>query len=124
CTGSATFHTRPFAMPAVTGAPYSGEESNEQVQTLSDGTHITHKNPGNKVWRDSQGRTRTERPLFSSPNGSDPNRPQVSVVEISDPIAGFYYVLDTQNKIAHRSAMAAPPGPQAGRVGGFTSSST
>ncbi|HVW85414.1 MAG TPA: hypothetical protein VHB50_12070, partial [Bryobacteraceae bacterium] len=54
----------PFAMRAITGAPYSAEEVVEQVQTLADGTHISQKPLSTKVYRDSLGRTRTEKPLF------------------------------------------------------------
>jgi hypothetical protein len=111
-TGSATFTVRALTPQAVTGAPYSGQQSNEQVQTLSDGTHITNSHLGPKEWRDSKGRTRSERPLFpGGPVGS--NMPQITLVEISDPVAGYHYVLDTQNKVAYRIAMSlaasAPP---------------
>ena len=46
----------------VQGAPYSATMSNEMVQTLSDGTHITQTSTGN-VARDSQGRTRQDAPF-------------------------------------------------------------
>ena len=104
-SGSATFHAPAFSMPVVVGAPYSGEETTEMVQTLADGTRITSTAPGRKVWRDSQGRTRTERSLFG--RGNIPTENQVMLVEISGPVAGVQYVLDTQNKVAHRLSMAA-----------------
>jgi hypothetical protein len=50
-----------FSDPIVTGAPYSAEETGENVQTLTDGTHITQKQVTTKFYRDSEGRTRTER---------------------------------------------------------------
>jgi hypothetical protein len=103
-TGSATFRPQSFAPRPVTGAAYSGEEVNETVQTLSDGTHITSKNVARRIWRDSQGRTCSERPLFPHSNdGGDPFL--MSIIEITDPVAGFQYVLDPQNKIAHRTAL-------------------
>ncbi len=46
----------------VTGAPYSATITNESVQTLSDGTHITQSSSGNTA-RDSQGRTRQDAPF-------------------------------------------------------------
>jgi hypothetical protein len=45
----------PFIEPALTGAPYSAEETQEHVQTLSDGTHIMQTNMHRKIYRDSQG---------------------------------------------------------------------
>jgi hypothetical protein len=51
--------------PVLLNAPYSGQMMTENSQTLADGTHI--KRPGGrheKTWRDSQGRVRTEGPIF------------------------------------------------------------
>lgn len=98
----------PFAMRPITGAPYSGEEVNETVQTLVDGTHITRTMPATKVYRDSSGRTRTERPMFRGPVGLAPNVPDSPIIiEIIDPVAQSRYTLDAQNKIAHRQESAA-----------------
>jgi hypothetical protein len=106
-SGTATFSVQRFMMPPITGAPYSGEETSQHVQTLADGTHITRSAPGRKIWRDSKGRTRTERPLFGNPMATS-GPPTVTVVEIEDPVAGYRYVLDTQNKVAHRMAINTP----------------
>jgi hypothetical protein len=104
--------------PLVTGAPYSGEEVTENVKVLTDGTKISQKMASRKVWRDSQGRIRSERAL-----GMGFNQAQTPVIiEISDPVAGFKYTLDTQNKVAHRQAM--PVMPTQGFVGASTSSSS
>jgi len=84
----------------VTGAPYSGEQTFERVQTLMDGTHITQKNTSEKTWRDSQGRTRIER-VLGGPNMK--NAPVM--IQISDPVAGYQYTLDTDNHVAHRMAL-------------------
>jgi hypothetical protein len=43
----------------VKGAPYSATITNESVQTLADGTHITQSSNGSTA-RDSQGRTRQD----------------------------------------------------------------
>jgi hypothetical protein len=109
-TGSATFGGTTYAMPAITGAPYSGEETSESVQTLADGTHITRKMPGRKIWRDADGRTRSERSMFFGPDGTD----SPVVIEIDDPVAGYRYTLETDRRIAHRVAMAQPPAMPAG----------
>jgi hypothetical protein len=104
-SGSAGFGPPHPVGPAVTGAPYSGEEVTENIKILTDGTRITQKMMGRKIWRDAEGRTRTERPL-----GMGPNQPSMPViVEITDPVAGFKYTLDTRKKIAHRQAI--PPMP-------------
>lgn len=75
----------------MSGAPYCAEVTTDHVQTLADGTHITQKTQSTKTCRDSQGRIRRE----TSPGG-------VQVVEISDPVSGFRYLLDVQNRVAHR----------------------
>lgn len=85
--------------PAITGAPYSAEQVSEGVQTLADGTHITRKVRVSKLYRDSEGRTRAERPAIV---GLSPNSPDVMIVEIFDPVSGFRYLLDTYNRVAHR----------------------
>lgn len=91
----------PLHAPVVTGAPYSAEQVSEGTQTLADGTHITEKARVSKLYRDSEGRTRVERPAFLG-WGSDSQ--DVMIVEISDPVSGFRYVLDPQNHVAHRFA--------------------
>jgi hypothetical protein len=101
----------PFLAPAPinprsvkTGAPYSADDVSEEIQTLADGTHITRTN-ATKVYRDSLGRTRRERPLFRAGRKAElaPDWPQV--VEIVDPVAKFKYVLDVSNKVAHRQQL-------------------
>jgi hypothetical protein len=131
-SGSATFNVAPFSPPAVTGAPYSGEEVRESFQTLVDGTHITHQMPaGQKTWRDSQGRVRTERGMM----GGNPNRQGApTFAQISDPVAGYLYVLDDVNHVAHRvkasannqrsGAMARPAGQAAQIAQGMTGASS
>jgi hypothetical protein len=105
-SGSFTTSVPTFNMPAVTGAPYSGEEVSETVQTLADGTHITRSGTVQRVYRDSQGRTRTERQLGGSARpGARPQAPVI--VEIRDPVAGLMYLLDTQGKVAHRITLSA-----------------
>jgi hypothetical protein len=61
--------------------------------------HITHKSQSTKTCRDSEGRTWRE----TSPGGAQ-------VVEIHDPVSGFRYVLDVQNRVAHRFAPPAEKG--------------
>jgi hypothetical protein len=92
------------AMPALLNAPFSGEEKRTNVQLLADGTRITQPIPtGAKVARDSQGRTRVERPLMATlPLPGRPARDPLMIVEINDPVEGYYYVLDPTKKVAYR----------------------
>ena len=93
--------TVPHHGAVVTGAPYSAEQVFDQTQTLADGTHITQKTLVNKVFRDSEGRTRKERPIFRGMNGTFED---LVIVEIVDPVSGFRYILDPYNHVAHRFA--------------------
>ena len=92
--------------PAVMGKPYSAEEVSERVETLANGTHIRNNPPARKIWRDFDGRTRTER---TRNFGRPAEKAGFVIVEIQDPVAGFFYVLDQENKVAHRLAMPERP---------------
>jgi len=114
-SGRATFGTprQPFAV--VAGAPYSAEPVSEIVQTLEGGAHITRTAPSRKIYRDAVGRTRTESYLNSPPAPAPSQNPRPLgplLVEIDDPAARVFYVLDAQRKIAHRGVLpvsTAPP---------------
>jgi hypothetical protein len=93
-------------MSPVTGQPYSGEMETEHTQTLSNGTHINQKREGSRVYRDSQGRTRTERWLSPPLLRLDAGKEQgPGLVQIYDPVEGYSYTLDPRNHIAHRVAV-------------------
>jgi len=89
------------------GVPYSGERVSENVQTLVDGTKITQATNNEKLWRDSEGRTRTERQIGAGPISD--GKSKLVLVEVRDPVAGFLYVLDDLAKVAHRFALTAGP---------------
>ncbi|MGB2777776.1 MAG: hypothetical protein WBC25_11810 [Candidatus Acidiferrum sp.] len=93
----------PISGSALAGppAPYSAVREFSSVQTLSDGTHITHKPTTEKIYRDSEGRERTERPFCGGPTGD----PGAMVITIRDPVSGYGYILDSENQIAHRYEM-------------------
>src|SRR5271170_2248926 len=93
------------AVRPVTGAPYSADQLTERSQTLADGTHITQGRRTVHLYRDSQGRTRTERPLVMPRQTED----WTPMTEVRDPIVGSTYVLDHQSKIAHRFALTEIP---------------
>jgi len=111
--GTMGFPGRRFAGTPVTGAPYSAQRVSEHVQIGTDGTRFTQTNQQETIYRDSQGRTRTERQTMMGRSGAQ----SPVAVEIVDPIAGFSYTLDTQNKVAHRVQLQTPE-RQAARNGG------
>jgi TonB family protein len=100
---------KPGALPPlVAGAPYSAEEHRVRTRMLEDGTRITENWPVQRKYRDTQGRTRVDRPLLTSPDA--PELPRI--VEIDDPGAGLQYILEPSHKIAHRFRLPPiPPAP-------------
>jgi hypothetical protein len=104
-SASVGFPGVPMPASAVTGMPYSGVREFEHSQTLADGTHVSQKNELQKIWRDADGRTRTERSMGPPWHTAD----MPTIIEITDPIAGYRYTLDQQRKIAHRVPIAPQP---------------
>jgi hypothetical protein len=96
-----------FPGPPVTGASYSAETSTETVQTLADGNRIDRTTTGT-VARDSQGRTRVEHTLPSMANVSRNSGPKQFII-ISDPVAGYTYMLDPLKEVAHRMPVKMGP---------------
>ncbi len=90
---------------AIKGAPYSGEQVSEDVRTLADGTHITQPPRIETLWRDSQGRTRSERTMNF---GFQQEKGAFVLVQINDPVGGYVYAIDDVNKVAYRSTIARP----------------
>ena len=100
----------------VTGAPYSAQIVIQRSETLSDGTHITQQSTG-AVYRDSAGRVRREMsmPALGSLTGSG-EAPRG--VFISDPVAGYHYVLHADTLTADRMPIPAGSGGFAGKERG------
>ena len=61
-SASFAFTAPAFQAPAIVGAPYCGDQVSERRQTLADGTNIVQPGVSWRSCRDSQGRTRFERP--------------------------------------------------------------
>ncbi len=103
----------------VKNAPYSAEMITESTQTLADGNHIRQSTTA-RVFRDSEGRTRTEQSLKGlgalAGNTNLPN-----VIFISDPVAGSTYALNPSAKTATKGGWmrpgrsGAPPANRAGQ---------
>jgi len=95
----------PFGAPTgapITGSPFSARQVNKTVQTLSDGTELENTQT-TLIYRDSQGRTRTEPVGTGGP------------ILIADPVAGVRITLLPDTKTARR--VAAPGLVAAGRGG-------
>jgi hypothetical protein len=88
--------------PPVTGAPYSATRTETDQQTLADGNVIkqTHTE---KVYRDAEGRTRTEATM-STPSGTTH-----TMITISDPVVGFVAHLNPADSTAMKMTMPKPP---------------
>jgi hypothetical protein len=108
--GAISFIAREFGFNSgktVTGAPYSAEQLTEHVQTLADGNRILN-NTATKVYRDSQGRTRTETTLPAFAGGPTPP----VMVTIADPVAGATYILNSATKTAQKVVLKPMNVPQ------------
>jgi hypothetical protein len=92
---------------AVTGAPYSAEETTQTTQTLADGNRIVNTSKS-KVYRDQQGRKRVEETLGNI-GGLSAAQPR-TVVMIDDPVANVHYSLHpdtlTAEKVETSGSMA------------------
>jgi len=100
----------------VTGAPYSGQEITEESQTLSNGNVISRKVQIN-VFRDSAGRTRTERTTTEGRPGQATTGQATThtLISIHDPVAGTSSELDATQRTAHTMTI---PGRGNGNGGG------
>jgi hypothetical protein len=85
----------------IIGKPYSAEQITEHQQTLLDGTHIRQTLQRTVFYRDSEGRTRTQRILM--PADQSVTSEGVGVIEINDPVAGVQYVIDPHSHTAQKS---------------------
>lgn len=90
-----------FGAP-VTGAPYSATKVDTHQQTLADGNAITHTRT-EKVYRDADGRTRTEG-TWTTPAGTSH-----TAITIFDPVAGFIAHLNPADSTAVKMTLPTPP---------------
>ena len=84
----------------VKGAPFSATASSESTQTLQDGTSI-HRTTSSALYRDSQGRFRREVTLSGFGPLQASGKPH-TMITIGDPVAGAHYMLDPEQKVAHK----------------------
>ncbi len=81
----------------VTGAPYSAYGTSETVTTTPDGGKVIRQNSV-RVWRDSDGRTRSEYDLTSI-GGPTPVEINSRLTVIDDPAARERYMLQPDGKV-------------------------
>jgi hypothetical protein len=92
-----------FGGKLVKGAPYSAEAVSENIQVLQDGNRIVRKNTS-MIYRDGEGRTRTEQTLRSiGPYATAGDPPQT--IMIFDPVASVHYMLEPNSKVARKMDM-------------------
>jgi hypothetical protein len=113
---------------ATANAPYSGHMSSQTVRTLQNGVHLNMQmNDQPMIYRDSLGRTRTDATMSQGPmiaRAAANFKPRIQrLPEISDPIAGFRYVIDDANRVAHRISIRMSQN-QAGTRAGLVSRPT
>lgn len=105
-----------FAMgqERIKGSPYSATGQIVQEQTLADGTAI-HKTTDFSMWRDAEGRWRSE---FTMKLGS--NDMSIRVVQVHDPVDGALLTWSVSDSLPLRSVMRmrmAQPLPNAKMAG-------
>ena len=86
----------------VKGVPFSGTLRTESTRVFADGNRI-HQEGSSKMWRDKDGRTRTEAEIMLPP-GLAQQPP--TLITISDPVAKVRYVLEPEKKIARKLPFA------------------
>ena len=90
---------------SMKGAPYSAEAVIESTQTLADGNRISKKTTG-LVYRDSEGRTRREEDVtITAKTATGIVTSPKKTISIVDPVGGYSYSLDPENKIAWQTPM-------------------
>lgn len=90
----------------IAGAPYSADIATTVVQTLSDGNTIRRVTKGH-VARDEQGRTYLQQNISGGPWAQ---KGPTTITFLSDPVAGYSYVLNPKTKKALRREFHARTG--------------
>jgi hypothetical protein len=99
----------------VKNAPYAADIVTETTLTMADGNHIRQSTTA-RVYRDSEGRTRSEQSVNLNGLAANANMPQM--VFINDPVAGLNYALNAKDRTAVKSnwmphSRGGPPPNQA-----------
>lgn len=100
--GAMSMHMDNMDVAPVKGAPFCATVTTEHTQLFADGNRI-HTTDSSTMCRDAEGRTRREASLNLLGAAGQQSMPKM--ITIIDPVAGFHYMLDSENKIAHKMAM-------------------
>jgi hypothetical protein len=92
----------------VKGIPFCANVTTDHNQSFADGNRI-HSTDSSTLCRDSEGRTRREAGLNLLGAGAE--KPASKLVTIVDPVAGVRYMLDANDKIAHKMTLPAAGAP-------------
>jgi hypothetical protein len=87
----------------VKGAPFSATATSETTSTLQDGS-VLHRTSHVSMYRDTQGRSRHE-VIFTGFGPLAASATPKKMVMISDPVAGVHFMLDDEQKVAHKSVL-------------------
>ena len=110
--GVIAMHIEDMDTPTVKGIPFCATITTEHTQSFADGNRI-HTSDTSMSCRDSEGRTRREAGLNLL--GVGPQNAAPKLITIFDPVARVRYMLDPDNKVAHK--MALPSAQGAGSTG-------
>ena len=97
--------TKFAAGKVVKGAPFSATAVTESTQTLGDGNQIIQRSE-TRMYRDSEGRTRDEGQMDTI--GKWKSSDDVQVVFINDPVSGFTYTLNPNDRTAFKYNVYLP----------------
>jgi hypothetical protein len=92
----------------VKGAPFSATATSETSQTLPDGT-VIRRTTTSTLYRDSQGRSRREVSFSGFGALTTTGKPRTMIM-INDPVAGAHYMLNAEEKVAHKMKMRTREG--------------
>jgi hypothetical protein len=112
--GMIAMHIDEMDAAPVKGAPFCATVTTEHTQSFTDGNRI-HTSDNSTLCRDSEGRTRREAGLNLLAAGGQTSA--AKMITIVDPVAGVRYMLDPDNKVAHKMNLP-PPGSLATRHAG------
>lgn len=102
--GMVTMHVDDSDVEPAKGAPFCATVTTEHTQVFADGNRI-HTTDNSSICRDSEGRTRREASLNLLGAAAQSSPPKL--ITIVDPVAGYRYMIDGENKTAHRIPIGA-----------------
>src|SRR5262249_46508376 len=97
--GMVDIHVDEMDAPPVKNLAFCANITTEHTQNFADGNRI-HTTDSSTLCRDSEGRTRREAGLLML--GPASGKSATKLITIVDPVAGFRYLLDQNNKTVHK----------------------